>query len=296
MSARHITPGSVSHHPWYRLIFTRRWLAYLLVTTLFAASCVGLGMWQFARREEARIEIERVQDNYSSAPVAAEVLLPDLTTFSESDKWRTVRMTGTYLENQQFLVRSRPREQQAGYEVLTPLKLSNGNIFIVDRGWLPAGNNADQAPQIPSPPAGSVTVTAHVKASEPGIPGREYNNGQLATIELPLISRILGKPTYTGAYGLLATESPMSTVPAPLAAIPPSPNEGNHLSYALQWLTFALLGFLGLGWAIRNEWRINNADSPSEIARRERVRARRSHRTTSEQLEDESIEEQLARQ
>lgn len=296
MSATDNTSRSVGVRHWYRLIFTRRWLAYLLVTILFAASCVGLGMWQFARREEARVEIERVQENYSSAPVPTDALLPDLATFAESDKWRTVRMTGTYLENQQFLVRSRPREQQAGYEVLSPLKLSNGNIFIVDRGWLPAGNNADQAPQIPPPPTGVVTVTARLKASEPGIPGREYNNGQLATIELPLISRLLGQPTYTGAYGLLATESPMPTAPAPLAAIPPSPNEGNHLSYALQWLTFALLGFVGLGWAIRNEWRIHNAESPSEVARRERVLARRNRKTTSEQLEDEAIDEQLARQ
>lgn len=247
-------------------------------------------MWQFARREEARVEIERVLENYDAAPVALRELVPTLTSFSETTKWRPVVMTGTYLMDQQYLVRSRPRGQQPGYEVLSPLLLPNGEVFVVDRGWLPAGNNAEQAPSIPPPPQGTVRVVARLKSGEPSIPGRTYNNGQLATIELPLMASLLNKPTYTGSYGLLASENPAPAGATPLPALPPQLDEGNHLSYAFQWLTFALLGFIGLGWAIRNEWRIRNADLP-EQREKEAFRAqKRARRKTAEQLEDEQLD------
>lgn len=276
--------------PWYRLLLSKRWLSYLLVTVLFAASCVGLGMWQFARREEARVEIERVLANYDASPVPLTELTPSLAFYTDANKWRPVLTTGTYLADQQFLVRSRPRDQQAGYEVLSPLLLANGEVFVVDRGWLPAGNSAEQAPRIPAPPTGTVTVVSRLKASEPSIPGRSYSDGQLATIELPLVASLLNRPTYTGSYGLVASENPAPVGTAPLPALPPQLDEGNHLSYAFQWLTFALLGFIGLGWAIRNEWRIRNADRP-ELQEKEAQRARkRAERKTAEQLEDEQLE------
>ena len=36
----------------------------------------------------------------------------------------------------------------------------------------------------------------------------------------------------------------------------PSLDEGNHLSYALQWVLFGLMAFGAFIWAIRNERRI----------------------------------------
>lgn len=275
---------------WHRLLLSKRWLAYLLVTVLFGAACVGLGMWQFARREEARVEIERVLANYDATPVALRELVPSLPFYNEANKWRPVVATGTYLADQQFLVRSRPRDQQPGYEVLSPLQLANGDVFVVDRGWLPAGNSADQAPSVPAPPVGVVTVVSRLKAGEPNIPGRTYSNGQLATIELPLVASLVNKPTYTGSYGLLASETPSPAGAAPLPALPPQLDEGNHLSYAFQWLTFAILGFVGLGWAIRNEWRIRNADRPEQQAKEAQRARKRAHKKTAEELEDEQLE------
>lgn len=247
-------------------------------------------MWQFARREEARIEVERLLQNYEAAPVALENAVPTLTTSLGSQKWLPVVLTGNYLAEQQFLVRSRPRAQQPGYEVLSPFQLANGTVFIVDRGWLPAGNKADEAPRIPAPPSGTVSVVARLKAGEPRINGREYRDGQLATIELPLVATLINKPTYTGVYGLLASETPPPTETAPLPALKPAADEGNHLSYALQWLTFALLGLVGLAWAIRNEWRIRNADRPEQKRKNELRAQRKAQRQSDEQLEDELLD------
>ena len=272
--------------PWYRIAFTKRWLSYLLLTALFAGACVALSTWQFARRDEARQEIDRVLANYNAQPIPLTEALPVLDKFNENDKWIPVVVTGKYLVDDQLVVRSRPREQVAGVEVLTPLKTDDGSIFIVDRGWLPANEDPEEPYTLPEPPTGDVTVIARLKASEPSIPGRGMSDGQLATIELPLIQEVLGSPTYTGAYGLLESETPSSVESAPLPALKPSLDEGAHLSYALQWIMFGILAFIGLGWAVRNELRIRNSDTEESKAKLAAQAQKRASKPSEEDIED----------
>lgn len=272
--------------PWYRIAFTKRWLSYLLLTALFAGACVALSTWQFARRDEARQEIDRVLANYNAQPIPLTEALPVQDEFNENDKWIPVVVTGKYLVDDQLVVRSRPREQVAGVEVLTPLKTDDGSIFIVDRGWLPANEDPEEPYTLPEPPTGDVTVIARLKASEPSIPGRGMSDGQLATIELPLIQEVLGSPTYTGAYGLLESETPAPVESAPLPALEPSLDEGAHLSYALQWIMFGILAFIGLGWAVRNELRIRNSDTEESKAKLAAQAQKRASKPSEEDIED----------
>ncbi len=277
--------------PWLKLVFTKRWLVYLSVTVIFAIACVALGTWQFARLEEARTEIARILNNFDAEPVALTASLPSLAGFNENDKWLPVTVTGTYLVEEQLLVRGRPRDGAPGFEVLTPLRLPSGDIFIVDRGWLPTGQSQDAPDHIPTAPSGEVTVVARLKAGEPSIFGRGAIPGQVSTIELPLIAGIIGEPTYTGAYGLMKSESPEPTQAPPAAVQRPQLDEGPHMSYAFQWLLFGIMGFIGLGWAVRNEWRIRNADDPKEIARNAGVKAKNARRRPSDaQIEDEMMD------
>jgi cytochrome oxidase assembly protein ShyY1 len=272
--------------PWYRVAFTKRWLSYLLVTALFAGVCIALAQWQFARRDEAQQEISRVLENYNAVPVPINSVLPFLDSFAPENKWIPVIISGEYLVNEQVVVRSRPREQQAGVEVLSPLRTSNGSLFIVNRGWLPANTDPTDDYAIPAPPAGPVTVVVRLKASEPQIFGREMSEGQLATIELPLMEELLAEQTYTGAYGLLVSEVPAPTEVAPLPAVKPSLDEGAHLSYALQWIMFGLLAFIGLVWAVRNEIRIRNSGTEEGLAKQAVQNQKRLEKPTEEDIED----------
>jgi cytochrome oxidase assembly protein ShyY1 len=270
----------------WRFALSRRWLGYLALVVIFAIACSLLALWQLARRDEARQEIERVEQNWDSSPVPITAALPDPDVFDSDDKWLPVAVTGTYLADEQILVRGRPMGGVAGFEVLVPLLLDDGSVFVVDRGWVPAGNERDEPEFVPSPPEGEVTVVARLKASEPTIAGRSAPEGQIATIHLPDIAERLGQPTYTGAYGLMATESPAPEV-RPAAAARPEPDEGPHLSYAFQWFVFGIMAFIGLAWAVRQEYRYRNSDDPAEQERAERRRARAAARTpTDSEVED----------
>ncbi|WP_168627253.1 MULTISPECIES: SURF1 family protein [unclassified Cryobacterium] len=272
----------------WRFAFTGRWFGWLALAIVFAIVCSFLGTWQLNRRAEAQAEITRIDNNYASEPRPLDEVLPTLDSFDESQKWTPVEMTGQYLADEELLVRNRPQSGQPGFEVLTPLLLEDGTVFVVDRGWLPVGNEQDEPDMVPEPPTGEVTVVARLKAGEPVLEGRGVPAGsdQIATIHLPSVEEHVARDTYTGAYGLMVSENPPAEQ-RPVAALKPIRDEGPHLSYALQWFVFAIMGFMALGWALRQEYRVINSDDPEEQARaHERERRKAAKAPSDADIED----------
>lgn len=234
----------------------RRWSAYLALTLVFAIACGLLSWWQWARRAETAAENQRVEQNYDAVPVPIHEVLPRTDAWDDDAEWTQVRLVGEYLTSDSLLVRNRVLGGTPGFEQLVPLRQSDGTIVVVDRGWLPLGNGPESLPEsVPAPPAGEVTVVARLRGAEPALPGRTAPAGQLASIDVATIVDGLGEPGYTAAYAVVASEDPAADA-MPAAAPRPSEDEGMHLSYALQWIAFGVLAFIGLFWAWRRERRI----------------------------------------
>jgi cytochrome oxidase assembly protein ShyY1 len=272
----------------WRFAWSGKWLGYLALAIAFAVLCSLLGLWQLSRRAEAVAEITLVAENFDSEPVPLQRALPKLEDFDSSERWMPVVASGEYLADEQLLVRNRPLNGHPGFEVLVPLLLADGAVFVIDRGWLPSGTNQELPDSIPGPPPGTVTVTARLKAGEPTLPDRTAPTGQLATIQLAEVAALIDRPTYTGAYGLLKTENP-APAERPLAVTKPAPDEGPHLSYAVQWFVFALLGFVALGYLLRQEYRQLNSADPAERARADLRRERAATRRSDSDIEDEIL-------
>jgi len=246
----------------------RRWGAYLALTLVFAIACGLLSWWQWARREQAVDEIQRIERNYDAEPRPVDEVLADFADWSDDDEWTPVALSGEYLVDEQLLVRNRVRGGHPGFEQLVPFRTDDGSVFVVDRGWLPLGDGTDATPEsVPQPPEGAVTVVARLRQAEPELPGRSAPEGQLPSIDVATIVEQLGEPGYTGAYGLLASEDP-GVETMPYAAVRPAEDEGPHLSYALQWIAFGVLAFIGLFWAWRRERRIAALPADEQAAAR----------------------------
>jgi len=266
--------------------FSRRWFGYLALVIAFAIACVLLSQWQFDRREQAAAEVARVSDNWDAPPRELSEVMPELDTFDLDNKWKAVALSGEYLAEDQLLVRGRPYSGQPGFEVLVPFVLDDGKVIVVDRGWVPAGNAQDLPDFVPEPPAGVVDIVVRLKPSEPTVRGRSAPEGQVATIHLPTIDALVDGTTYVGAYGLLASESP-AVAETPIAYPKPLLDEGAHLSYAFQWVAFGVLAFIGLGWAIRQEYRLVNEADPAERQRAAKRRRKAEKRgPTDAEIED----------
>lgn len=226
----------------------KRWLVWLLIVSLFSVVCVALSEWQFQRRNTKVAEIELVQKNYDSVPVLIENLFP-LSSLSTKNKWIPVLITGHYLNDQALLVRNRPNNGQPGFEQVVPFKFDGGTL-LVDRGWVPTGTSGNLPDLNPLPDEGQTTITVHLLPSEPSS-NRDAPAGQLPDLNLAKAASATGLDFDQNWYGQLSGE-PGQTLPRPSGK--PSLDEGNHLSYALQWIVFALMAFAFLGYVIRKEW------------------------------------------
>lgn len=229
-----------------------RWGVYVLVAIAFAVACAFLANWQFDRNESRAEQLALVEQNYDAAPISLEEAIPADGTLDADDEWRPVLLRGEYLPDGQMLVRNRPHGGTSAFEVLVPFRDADGRVFVVNRGWVPPGEGANPD-AVPQPPTGTVDVTVRLRPGEP-LPtsGRSAPEGQVPTIHLPSVASAATGDVITSAYGRLVSEDP-----APQAALgtfdSPTEDPGPHLSYAIQWILFALMGFIFIGYMIRTE-------------------------------------------
>jgi cytochrome oxidase assembly protein ShyY1 len=249
----------------------KRWLVWLLVATTFAIACVFLSEWQFDRRAHRVAEISLVEKNYDAAPMALDFdAVAGQPEKLNSLKWHPVTVSGHYLPKQSVLIRNRPKSGQPGFETVVPFVTETGEIIAVSRGWLPTGNLQDSPDSVPLPTAQSQTITARIVPSEQKI-DRSAPSGQAANMFLPAIAESAGLNVNTSWYLLMQHES-LGQKSAPQPLLRPTTDEGNHLSYAIQWIIFGILAFAVLVWAIRREYEFYRGQTdPNFVPKKKRV-------------------------
>lgn len=241
----------------------RRWGGYIVLVIVFAIACGFLSWWQWSRNAERTAENVLISRNWQLPARPLADLLPTTGGWRHDLEWREAVVEGTYLVDRQLLVRNRVRNDNPGFEVLVPLRTNDGRVLVVDRGWLPIPTGSG-LPQVPEAPSGEVRVVVRMQQSEPDLPGRTSPAGQVASVDLPAIADGLARAdpdiapsdVYRGAYGTMTSEDPAPAI-RPLAEPRPVADPGPFLSYAIQWIVFALLAFVGLFWAIRRERRLS---------------------------------------
>ncbi|KAA9087106.1 SURF1 family cytochrome oxidase biogenesis protein [Microbacterium radiodurans] len=245
-----------------------RWSGYVAVAVAFAIACAFLSNWQFTRNESRSEQLALVEANYDAAPVPVGDLIAAGGEFSPADEWRPVELVGEYLPDQQVLVRNRPHGGTSAFEVLVPFRTEDGRVFVIDRGWVPPATDSPDPAAVPAPPSGAATVVARLKPVEAApTSGRSAPAGQVPTINLDLVvaEAGLGDETVTSAYGQLVSEDPApETVPGALPT--PTEDPGPHLSYAIQWILFAIMGFVFIWYMIRTEVRHRREDAAEAAA------------------------------
>ena len=224
-------------------LLTRRWVAAHLVAISLALLFVNLGLWQLRRLEDRRLENAVMAARMAEAPMAIGDLLRAVGEDVSSLANRPATAVGEYRAEDEVLIRSQVLEGTAGYHVITPFDLVDGQALLVNRGWVPL--EMDQVPVAAAPPAGRVEISGLIQsdAARPGMPAGEQ----------PIFRRVdigaIGGGEVLPFY-LLLQGSPPGELPLPLPA-PEVTSEGNHLSYALQWFSFVVIGLVGYGLLLR---------------------------------------------
>lgn len=246
----------------------RRWAPWLALVVLFSIATSLLSWWQFTRREERVELINQVIENYDQAPIKIENLNFSVINGRSPQEWLPVEVIGTYQPDQSLLVRNRPLSGQAGFLQLVPLILEDGRVLFIERGWLVASSELTSPEINPLPSPTEHELFVRVRAGEPSL-GRDQAE-TLASIDLQEAAKRLDTDAevITSFYGRMVSETPSYTS-APVPMPKPSLNEGNHLSYAIQWVLFGIMAFIAFFWAYRNDRRLM-AEAQGLVPKKER--------------------------
>ncbi|MDX6751089.1 SURF1 family protein [Geminicoccaceae bacterium 1502E] len=115
----------------------RRFRPGLLLTVLCAMALgllVSLGTWQVARLHWKLDLIARSEQGLALPPVP----LPAATTDWAALDFRRVTVAGELLGDRSLAMGTRGEGGRVGAILVTPLKLADGRLLPVERGWLPA--------------------------------------------------------------------------------------------------------------------------------------------------------------
>lgn len=219
-------------------IFGGLLLAFLL------PALVSLGLWQW-RKAESKTALQAEMEARSHQPAIA---MPGTAVDPETLRFRRVILRGTFDAGRQVLIDNRLYREQAGYHVITPLRLAGSDMrVLVNRGWVPAPAEHSVLPSV-AVPAGTVELSGIAV-----VPGQRFFNlaPQPAdgwspvwqNLDLQRFRQVLPYPLQPLVVQLDAESA------AGFVRDWPRPDERaeRHRSYALQWFGFAVAS-LGI-WA-----------------------------------------------
>lgn len=137
------------------------WVAALVAITV----CISAGNWQGRRMHEK----ERLRAQFDAAARATPAPLPALVAASDWAPWRyrPVRLDGEYDAGRQVFIDNKVHLGRAGYHVVTPLRMTDGRVVLVNRGWIAQGPTRAELPDAPAP-AGPVVVSGRINIPAAG--------------------------------------------------------------------------------------------------------------------------------
>lgn len=209
-------------------------LLTLALVTLF----VNLGLWQWGKAEKKAAAQALLEARATEAPLS----LPG-TPVGDAGlfHYRKVSVAGRYRAAGQILLDNQMMEERVGYRVLTPFVIDGGDTeVLVDRGWVPAGADRRQVPEVAVPPAPTLLQGTAVMpsakhfalAADTAPPG---GNARWQVLDLDRYAREARVVLQPVVVRLDASQ------PGGYLRVWPRPDARieRHRSYALQWFGFA---------------------------------------------------------
>ena len=216
----------------------RRVIVFVALALVLAPVFIRLGFWQLRRLEERRARNRALAARLAEPEVAFEQLR-DTTSF------RRATVAGTPDYEHEIILTGRSRNGSPGVYILTPLRRAGrDSAVVVIRGWVyaPDAASAELARwrERRSAFRGYVaTLPATPPATPPSGGGRK-----LRTLTAQGVRQLLpypAAPQYVVSQDSASSDSVPARIPLPVL------DDGPHLSYAIQWFSFAIIAIVGAG-------------------------------------------------
>lgn len=208
-------------------------LATVVAVTVFVAA----GNWQGRRLAEK----ERLRSAYDVAAAQPAVSLPDAGVDWIAWRYRPVTLIGEYDVARQILIDNKVHGGRAGYSVVAPLRLVDGRVVLVERGWVAAGADRAHPPAVP-PPTGVVVVAGRIAVPPAGY--LEFGDRAAAGVVWQNLDPVrFAAATGVPVLPIVVEETASASGGDGLVRERAAPDFGaeKHRIYRAQWYAFALL-------------------------------------------------------
>ena len=207
------------------------------------AACIRLGVWQLSRLHQRQARNASAQAGWALPPVEI-----DGTTSLDSVLNRRVHVRGIYDFDRERLWRPHMLDEAPGVDLVTPLKLADGVAVLVDRGWVASADafHVDQR-AFREPESADVVGLAFAAPRTRG----DVDPAKLQdSVSYPLLPFVVQQLPDCASDASAAPSRPCATGAstasgAPSRLPPPELTNGPHLSYVIQWFSFAAIILIG---------------------------------------------------
>ena len=207
---------------------------FFALTALLALGFARLGWWQVTRLRERRA----ANAHALTARVAPAIGLDSIALVGALDN-RRVELSGQYDLAAEMILRGQSEQGVPGVRILTPLRLAGrDDAVLVQRGFVTSGDaRAVERSALREEGFQRVRGIAFTVPAQTGEPLEEAGQLTWRRVDLPAMGARL-------PYRLL----PFVVLQLPDSGLPPLPrrddlpplDDGPHLSYAVQWFSFAV--------------------------------------------------------
>ena len=232
----------------------RRRVAIVAIASIVAVTCIALGFWQLRRLADRRAHnaaFERERSRHA-------VLITSAFADGAVAPYRPVRVSGAFDPDREVIVYGRSLDGEPGHLIVTPLVFDDGSAALVVRGWVPFDHQTAPVADA-APPTGELTIHGFLVPDEGDGSAVPDEHGVVARLDVQGIRSSLPYPVLVLAIQPTDRSRPQpSDLPVPLP--PEELSEGPHLSYAIQWFSFATIAAVGAVILLRRERRGPTAD------------------------------------
>ncbi len=214
--------------------------ASILFITAFI-TLIFLGTWQLDRLAWKTQIIKKLDREYQQAK---KITFQELEVLDD-DAIRYGTLKGNFLYDREILVGPKPLDGEIGYQVITPLQLSDNNHILVNRGWIGL-NKIDDLPRTHSNNLATITGLLRIPDWNKFTPDNSPANNIWTKLDIKQIANVKNIQPVS-KFMLYATEVMPDTPTLKLQNKRWYPRN-KHQQYAFFWFTMAgvLVVLLGL--------------------------------------------------
>ena len=213
-----------------------------LVPTLFTVPSlvllIGLGVWQVQRLHWK----EGLIAQRDAAVAAAPVVPPQTVAEARGLEFHHVVAEGTFENDKELFLAATSDEGESGYQVITPLVMTDGRTMFVNRGFIPL-EFKDRTKRAAGELSGTVRVVGLLRvppAKKPSffLPDNRPDLNLWFWVDLPAMARQDGIADPTPFY-IDADKTP-NPGGWPKGGVTRLELPNNHLQYAITWFSLAV--------------------------------------------------------